>query len=51
VIEKVIESAVMLGRDDVAMFHLIRYRAAFDKDHARWAAALQPQPVLGRPGG
>ena len=51
VIEKVIESAVMLGRDDDAMFHLIRYRAAFDKDHARWAAALQPQPVLGRPGG
>lgn len=36
VIEKVIESAVMLGRDDEAMFHLIRYRIAFPAEHARW---------------
>jgi hypothetical protein len=39
VIEKVIESAVMLGRDDEALMHLARYRAAFPKEHARWAAA------------
>ena len=39
VIEKVIESAVLLGRDDVALLHLARYRAAFADDHARWAKA------------
>lgn len=36
IIEKVIESAVMLGRDDEAMFHLVRYRAAFPADYAKW---------------
>ena len=39
VIEKVIESAVMLGRDDEALAHLARYRAAFPKEHAQWAKA------------
>jgi len=38
VIEKVIESAVMLGLDDEALAHLARYRAAFPQEHARWAA-------------
>ena len=37
VIEKAIESAVMLGRDEDALQYLARYRAAFPKDHARWA--------------
>ena len=37
VIEKAIESAVMLGRDDQALLHLARYRAAFPKEHAQWA--------------
>ena len=37
VIEKVIESAVMLGRDDEALLYLARYRAAFPLEHARWA--------------
>ena len=46
VIEKTIESAVMLGRDDVALAHLARYRAAFPKDHAQWAKA---QKINGRP--
>ncbi|MDB5884134.1 MAG: O-antigen polymerase [Polaromonas sp.] len=36
VVEKVIESAVMLGRNDEALFYLVRYRAAFPKEHARW---------------
>ena len=36
VIEKLIESAVMLGRDDEALQYLARYRAAFPEDHARW---------------
>ncbi len=44
VIEKVIESAVMLGLDDEALAHLARYRAAFPKDYARWAAANARQP-------
>ena len=37
VIEKVIESAVMLGRADEALQYLARYRAAFPLEHARWA--------------
>lgn len=36
VIEKVIESAVMLGRDDEALMHLARYRAAFPEEYSRW---------------
>lgn len=42
VIEKVIESAVMLGRDDEALLHLVRYRAAFPEDHAKWRPANGP---------
>ena len=37
VIEKVIESAALLGRDDEARFYLLRYRAAFPESQARWA--------------
>ena len=40
VIEKVVESAVMLGRDQEALLHLARFRAAFPKDHREWAAGL-----------
>lgn len=39
VIEKIIESAVMLGRNDEAVAHLARYRAAFPEDYARWTQA------------
>jgi hypothetical protein len=39
VIQLVIESAVMLGKDDEAAFHLKRYRVAYPEDHARWIAA------------
>jgi O-antigen ligase len=39
VIEKRIEAAVLLGRDDDALNHLANYRAAFAADHARWAKA------------
>ncbi|MDB5892018.1 MAG: O-antigen polymerase [Polaromonas sp.] len=41
VIEKLIESATLLGRDDEALRHLARYRAAFPTDHARWSQSLQ----------
>ncbi len=36
VIEKVIESAVMLGRDEEALLHLVRYRAAFPEEYKKW---------------
>jgi O-antigen polymerase len=36
VIERLIESATLLGLDDEAAFHLQRYRVAYPKDHARW---------------
>lgn len=39
VIEKVIESAVMLGHDDKALFHLVRYRAAFPGEYEKWRPA------------
>lgn len=45
VIEKVIESAVMLGLDDEAVAHLARYRAAFPVEYARWAAANSRLPA------
>jgi hypothetical protein len=48
VIEKLVESAVMLGRDDLALAHLARYRAAFPDEHASWSAALQ-RPHAGNP--
>lgn len=38
VIQMVIESAVMLGDDDQAAFHLKRYRLAYPDDYARWKA-------------
>jgi hypothetical protein len=36
VVEKLIESAVLLGRDDEAAYYLARYRAAFPEAHARY---------------
>lgn len=38
VVEKLIECAVLSGRDDAGRFYLARYKAAFPKEHARWAA-------------
>ncbi|WP_431099406.1 PglL family O-oligosaccharyltransferase [Polaromonas aquatica] len=50
VIEKVIESAAMLGHDEEALAHLARYRAAFPEDYFRWTQlntrAVDPAPVL-----
>ena len=42
VIERLIDSAVMLGRDEEAVVYLARYRAAFPKEHAAWAMANKP---------
>lgn len=38
VIQKVIESATLLGQDELALAHLARFRAAFPKQHAQWVA-------------
>lgn len=48
VIEKVIESAAMLGRDEEALAHLARYRAAFPEDYSRWTQLNTPtvEPAL-----
>lgn len=37
VVEKLIESAVMLGRDDEALLYLARYRAAYPQAYAEWS--------------
>lgn len=47
VIEKVIESAVVLERDDEALFYLIRYRAAFPREHSLWRSTHGlPEPAV-----
>ena len=38
VIEVLVESAVMLGKDDEAAFHMKRYRIAYPQDYERWSA-------------
>ncbi|MDP3701028.1 MAG: Wzy polymerase domain-containing protein [Hylemonella sp.] len=38
VVERLIESSVLLGRDEEARFYLARYKAAYPQAHARWAA-------------
>jgi O-antigen ligase len=40
IIEKLIESAVMLGQDDVAQFHIRRYRIAYPLAYAKWSQSL-----------
>lgn len=37
VIERLIESALLLGREDVVLHHLARYRAAFPEAHEAWS--------------
>jgi len=44
VVEKLIESAELLGRDEEARFYLARYRAAFPESHARWVKSVHPEP-------
>ena len=38
VVEAAIESAVLLGQDQEALYYLQRYKAAFPDAHAQWAA-------------
>ena len=39
VLQVLIESAVMLGQDEDAAFHMQRYRVAYPADYARWMGA------------
>lgn len=38
VVEKLIASELLLGREAEARYYLVRYRLAYPKDYARWAA-------------
>ena len=38
VIEKVIESATLLNKTDIATAYLLRYKAAFPEEAARWSS-------------
>ena len=49
VIEQVIESAVMLGHESTALHYLARFRAAFPKEHARWAEKTRHPVALPSP--
>jgi hypothetical protein len=46
VIEKLMESALVLGRNEEALLHLARFRAAFPEAYAKWSEARggRPQP-------
>ena len=48
VIERAIESATYLGREDEAVLLLARYRAAFPRDYAAWRQAQKLPAVRGR---
>jgi O-antigen ligase len=49
VIERVIESAAASGREDEAVLHLARYRAAFPKDSDAWRAEQRKPLALPLP--
>lgn len=46
VVEKLVESAVLLDRKEEALFYLARYRAAYPEQYSRWA---QKQESQGKP--
>ena len=45
VVEKLIESAVMLGRDDEALAYSARYRAAFPSEYKLWTETNRVPPT------
>ncbi|WP_367848550.1 PglL family O-oligosaccharyltransferase [Rhodoferax sp. WC2427] len=45
VIERVIDSAMLLGLDDVAVFHMLRFKAAFPEAFADWVASRRRDNV------
>lgn len=49
VIEKLIESATLLGHDHEAVLHLARFRAAFAQEYQAWQARQKPPVGLAAP--
>ena len=49
VVERLIDSALLLGRDDLAAFHMRRFKAAFPQAYADWLADHRVPP-RGAPG-
>lgn len=45
VIEKLIEAAVLLGHEDLAKFHMVRFRAAFPDAYAKWLLSGAQTPA------
>jgi O-antigen polymerase len=48
VIEKLIESAVMMEAYDIALFHWRRYRVAYPQAYADWRARNEKLGELGK---
>lgn len=44
VVQKVVESAVMLGRSDEALYFMQRFKAAYPQDYDRWASENASAP-------
>lgn len=49
VVEKLIESATLLGRKEEAVYFLARFRTAFPQDYARWSADLRARSAGATP--
>jgi hypothetical protein len=51
VIEKLIESGIVLGRNEEALLHLARFRAAFPQAYAKWSETRAGPAEAGSPAG
>jgi O-antigen polymerase len=49
VLQVLIESAVMLGRDEEAAFHMQRYRVAYPAEYTRWMGARSARAASAAP--
>ncbi len=49
VIERLVEAAILLGQDEVALLHMARYRAAYPKEFAAWQPTRRAKPASAEP--
>ncbi|MDB5897265.1 MAG: O-antigen polymerase, partial [Ramlibacter sp.] len=49
IVERLIESATMTGREDEAVLHLARFRAAFPQEYAKWREEQRMPPQAPTP--
>ncbi|MDB5915647.1 MAG: O-antigen polymerase [Ramlibacter sp.] len=49
IVERLIESATMTGREDEAVLHLARFRAAFPQEYAKWREEQRMPPQATAP--